>query len=137
MGVEGGLGIWASIQFSTVFHRQSRERAWRQSVWGEQMMCRRAGWEGPEQITQSCLACLVATCKPSTPSGPSTLLADRTLTMQASPLCCGAGRDAVGWQPPPPTPRKVKKDLGFTDSASSVPHLRTVQGSDSDPDYAR
>lgn len=39
-------------------------------------------------------------------------------------LVCGGGRCWVA------TPRKVKKDLGFTDSASSVPQLRTRTGQD-------
>lgn len=37
-------------------------------------------------------------------------------------LLCGGGRCWVA------TPRKVKEDLGFTDSASSVPQLRTRTG---------
>lgn len=116
-----------SSEFSFVSHRQSRGRAWRQAVRGEQMMCRRAGSQEARTdhpVVSGLVGCNFAS-HPS-PFCPMRSAGGSDIDNASKPvvLVCGGGRCWVA------TPRKVKKDLGFTDSASSVPQLRTRTGQD-------
>lgn len=90
------------LQFSINSHHQCRGRARRQSAWGEQVMCRRAGSNWPERITQSCVWFMVAN-RPS-PSCPIRYAGGRDIDNASKPVFCSAcvcaGIDAVGWQPP-------------------------------------
>lgn len=105
-------------------------------------MCRRAGSEKARTdhpVVSGLVGCNFAS-HPS-PFCPIRSAGGSDIDNASKPvvLLCGGGRCWVA------TPRKVKKDLGFTDSASSVPQRRTRtgqgvkdwtgQGTDPDPDH--
>lgn len=100
------------------------ECAWRQSVWGEKMMCRRTGSEGPERITLSCCVwpAWLQLASRQSPVCPIRSAGGSDIDNANKPVALlKAGMDAVGWQPPEKSKRISASQTRRHQSRSSGP----------------
>lgn len=121
-----------SSKFSIVSHHQSHGRTWRQPVWGEQMMCRRAGSEEarPDHPVVSGLVGCNFASHPS-PSCPIRSAGGSDIDNASKPvvLLCGGGRC---WVATPPKSQKGSRlhRLGVISPATQDQDRTGSQGLD-------